>query len=122
MALGTTISLSNEPVQRMSRANLKSLKQKTNYTTSWQFSIQRFLINLVQDTISAFVLAFNQRQYSCAESGHVLAVRRWRAGDIPVCAHCGKLVMGLRDLERAVPAQLPKSVSTQLPEEHPLAS
>jgi len=109
MAVGTTIPhFSNDPDQKMSRANLKSLKQKTNYTNSWQFAAQRFFIQLVQDTISAFVLAYNQRQYSCAESGHVLSVRNWRAGDIPVCAHCGKLVMGLKDLERAVPAQLPE--------------
>jgi hypothetical protein len=96
----------------MSRANLKSLKAKTNYTNSWRFSIQRFLIQTVQDTISAFVLAYNQRQYSCAESGHVLAVRNWRAGDIPVCAHCGKLVMGLKDLERAVPAQSEEQIAS----------
>jgi hypothetical protein len=84
-------------VTRIAGARLKALKAKTIYTTSWRFFLRRAIFKSINDVRASFEQLFVRMSYSCAKSGHVLPIRGWRAGTLPVCAHCKQRVKTLDD-------------------------
>jgi hypothetical protein len=82
---------------RISGARLRALKAKSAYTNSWRFAVRSYLINFVDNLARSLEQLWVHLTYSCAEQGHVLPARGWRAGSLPTCAHCGKKVKTLDD-------------------------
>jgi len=91
------VNVEQTGITRIAGARLKALKAKTNYTTSWRFLFRRAIVRSIDDIRTYSAQLFVSLSYSCRKSGHVLPIRGWRAGTLPICAHCGQRVKTLDD-------------------------
>jgi hypothetical protein len=86
-----------------SKEEIKNLKRRTMLDDKPEGTIQR-LHSLWTRFISALTPRIKKRRRNgnCRVDGHVLPYRLWRAGELPTCAECGRVIEDPNSLRRAL--------------------